>query len=63
MEREAYVGVLQNGTVPIKTIVVAESEKEAREKVLGKFTGSFRLDCTEKDIFVGLFFKNGAQTI
>ena len=55
MERTAYVGVLQNGTVPIKAIVVAENEKEAREKVLSKFVNSFSLDCTEKDIFVGLF--------
>ena len=58
MGRTAYIGSVKNEQVDIKTIVLAESEEEARIKVIDKFKKGLGDTFQEDEIEITLFADN-----
>lgn len=58
MGRTAYIGSVKNEQVDIKTIVLAESEEEARIKVIDKFKKGLGDTFQEDEIDITLFADN-----
>jgi len=58
MSRIAYIGSVKNEQVDVKTIVMAESEDEARAKVIEKFKSGLGDVFKEDEVEITLFADN-----
>ena len=58
MRRIAYIGSVKNEQVDVKTIVMAESEDEARSKVIEKFKSGLGDAFKEDEVEITLFADN-----
>ena len=55
MTQRVYVGIVENMRFDFRTMVTAESQEEAREKVLEKFRKEYGVFFQEDDLQVVLF--------
>ena len=58
MSRIAYIGSVKNEQVDVKTIVMAESEDDARAKVIEKFKSGLGDAFKEDEVEITLFADN-----